>query len=937
MRSHGHVAFYNICIYILIVNVHVIWDVIAAARIEPAYELTTEYLPSKYSFSLETSPRFSWKIPILPGLDNRGVDQAAYRLVVSHAYGDERIIWDSGIAESNASTLVEYAGPALEADSSYQWTVQWFRVESLRSMSGYRQLIPSAVSEVSYFDVGLVSDPDWSSAKWIGGERHRLIRVTVPAKGGQISRARVHVSAPGCVIVSVNGKKHSQSSNGICPWTSFNKTIYYSSLDVLELFDGEVDTNVIGFMLGHGMYTRQAGGTPVMRVKIVLDFKDKSLGRYTCVSGQNPILRRNHGDLECLWYGVEGPYVADDPFAGATIDWNKLPHGWDRQSFDPTSAGWTLVPVISSFAHPNAIIKGFAMPPTIDKITFKPVSVKYLSNEYGGPVFIYDIGTNIVGTCEVKVTPKSSAGENVRLRHGEMLLSNGSLNLNYSGHDTGVKAHFQEDVHILPQQASRHNSSISLRSGFVWYGFQYVSVQVSDHGIFDGSLESINCYQMYPDMDSVGNVSFVDDPLSTKQGNIAERLNSVQRIVQISQLGNLAQYAPTDCPTREKHFWLGDALSIAEEAMLNYAVAPLFANFLRIIADEQGHGTKYPLDFPNVVPVVVASKNQQASFKSHQNNQAYGINDVSWTAAFPVILDWMWKHYGDRRIVEEMYDTSKSYVDWLHTEALHQLNSSTVSFYQFGDWCSNQSREIATDSTGPPAAAFNYILAVDAMADMAEVVGHEADSDRYRALGQQLRLEWHSKYYNKHHGLYGYEAEDGFAVQTLSTAPLSMKNVIPDTVIKRVVTNLENDVQSIRKYHQTFGSVGAKHFFTQLSDYGMHDAAIGVATQETFPSFGYWLQQGATSCWENWSGESDDTHPPQPTHNHIFLCGGIGEWMYTHLSGISPPKEPGYKTVTISPMISLQNGPGESRVAFNSPYGSIQSTWKRKLATNENC
>ena len=118
-----------------------------------------------------------------------------------------------------------------------------------------------------------------------------------------------------------------------------------------------------------------------------------------------------------------------------------------------------------------------------------------------------------------------------------------------------------------------------------------------------------------PDMDSVGNVSFVDDSLSAKQGKIAEKLNSVQHIVQISQLGNLAQYAPTDCPTREKHFWLGDALSIAEEAMLNYAVAPLFANFLHIIADEQGHGTKYPLDFPNVVPVVVASQIQQPSFK----------------------------------------------------------------------------------------------------------------------------------------------------------------------------------------------------------------------------------------------------------------------------------------------------------------------------------
>ena len=97
--------------------------------------------------------------------------------------------------------------------------------------------------------------------------------VTIPATSSQVTRARVHVSAPGCVIVSVNGKKHSQSSSGICPWTSFNKTIYYSSLDVLELFNSEGDANVIGFMLGHGMYTRQAGGTPMMRVKLYLIFR----------------------------------------------------------------------------------------------------------------------------------------------------------------------------------------------------------------------------------------------------------------------------------------------------------------------------------------------------------------------------------------------------------------------------------------------------------------------------------------------------------------------------------------------------------------------------------------------------------------------------------------------------------------------------------------
>ena len=39
----------------------------------------------------------------------------------------------------------------------------------------------------------------------------------------------------------------------------------------------------------------------------------------------------------------------------------------------------------------------------------------------------------------------------------------------------------------------------------------------------------------------------------------AGTLNGVHGMVLASQLSNLAAFLPTDCPTREKHGWLGDA------------------------------------------------------------------------------------------------------------------------------------------------------------------------------------------------------------------------------------------------------------------------------------------------------------------------------------------------------------------------------------------
>merc|ERR1712196_502746 len=116
------------------------------------------------------------------------------------------------------------------------------------------------------------------------------------------------------------------------------------------------------------------------------------------------------------------------------------------------------------------------------------------------------------------------------------------------------------------------------------------------------------------------------------------------------------------------------------------------------MADEQGHNSK-PYDIPGVVPVT-SEKWQDR------------IGDVSWGAAFPMILSWMWKHYGDRRIVAELYDVSKSYVDFLEAESLATSNTSLVSFFIWGDWCSMQNRVVATKASGGPLSGFNFILSL---------------------------------------------------------------------------------------------------------------------------------------------------------------------------------------------------------------------------------
>ena len=922
------------------------------------YELRTEFLKSDYSLSLSTfhAPRFSWKLPLLPGDKNRGKDQAAYRIIVRERYNTGVIVWDSNIVSSNASNLVEYNGDMnlLVPDKSYSWTVQYF----YQNKENDDDLIPSGISSTSSFDIGLMVEKDWENAKWIGDENHRLIRVNVLPLSTNIVRARVHLSAPGCAVLSVNGKTHPFSAGGVCPWTNFNKTIYYQSYDILNMLVFEKDKSAkmekqtFGFMLGHGMYYKYGlpGTHPTIKVKIVLE-DDKGM-RTLCVSGSSSSSSSRNNANVCHWYGTEGPYISDDPFDGTEIDWNRLPDQWDTPMFDPLTRGWSLVPTSSNVPSSSALIKGMAMPPTIDKRTYKPLSVKYFKNEYGGPVYVYDIGTNIVGTCSIllhyqkkikkaavdkEFMKVNNAAPTIALRHGEMLLNNGSINFNYSGHSSGVKATFQKDLHHLPTNMNE-GETIRLRSSFVWFGFQYISVEISNgaEAYFDAKdlQNSIECYQKYPDFDVSGEFFASDDKESNESGS---KLNALQKIITTSQLGNLADYAPTDCPTREKHFWLGDSLSVAEEAMLNYHVPTLFNNFLNIIADEQGNANAvtYEWDFPGVVPVLT-HKSSLYSSKSIAGPNSFGITDISWTAAFPIILNWMHRHYGDVQIVKDLYGNAKQYVDGLSKEANILLNSTLPTFFIWGDWCSNQSRAVATPETGPTASAFNYILSLDAMADMASVLGKDNDFEKYSTLSKSLRITWAKTFYNSNHGLYGYEAEDGFVSQTLTSASFVMNNVVPNGVsYENVLNNYQKDIIDIRKNHVTFGSVGAKNFFQQTSKNSGHDIALNVALQDTYPSFGYWIKQGATSCWEDWTGYADPTHPPQPTHNHIFLCGGLGEWLYTNVGGIALPEEIAFKKILIAPKISELVGPASVRTSFNSPYGLVKMEWNRTLSAGE--
>ena len=137
--------------------------------------------------------------------------------------------------------------------------------------------------------------------------------------------------------------------------------------------------------------------------------------------------------------------------------------------------------------------------------------------------------------------------------------------------------------------------------------------------------------------------------------------------------------------------------------------------------------------------------------------------------------------------------------------------------------------------------------------------------------------------------------------QTPTLIPLVL-GLVPPVLLNQSVAWLINDVETTRGVHLSTGATGTRLFFAFLSSVGRTDLAVAVAAQDTFPSHGYWIAQGATTCWENWSGATDAQHGNvPPTHNHIFL-GSHSGWMWEALvGGAQPAGSYGYARVGVGP------------------------------------
>jgi alpha-L-rhamnosidase len=570
---------------------------------------------------------------------------------------------------------------------------------------------------------------------------------------------------------------------------------------------------------------------------------------------------------------TNGPIVANNDYDGEDYDARKEFPGWSKPGFDASK--WQPARIVEA---PPGVVAAQMIEPERVTGTRKPVSM----TEPKPGVYVYDLGQNMVGWARLKV--KGPAGTRVTLRFAEVLKPNGTL---YRANLRGATA---TDIYTLKGRGTE-----VWEPRFTWHGFRYVSVTG-----FPGK----------PNLDSIQG-RIVNDDLSTNGTFECSNplLNRIYHAVFWGVRGNYHSI-PTDCPQRdERQGWLGDRSEESKGESYMFNNAAFYVNWLQDMADAQRSSGSVPDIAPAYWPIY--------------------SDDVVWPSTSIIIPNMLREQFGDTRIIARHYACMKAWMDYMARRFLHD---GIISRDSFGDWCVPPKKPTVIFTTDPARLTAGPLLATAyfyhdsrLMEGYAKRLGKLDDAEHFRAQAEALKAAFNKKFLNRKLGQY----DNG--TETSCVLPLAF-GLAPENMRERIFNHLVDKIVNEGRDHIGTGLVGGQYLIRVLTDNGRSDLAYAIASQKTYPSWGYMMEQGATTIWELWNGNTAD--PEMNSRNHVMLVGDLGIWLYENLAGIkSDPSLPGFKHIIMRP-----HPVGDLsfvKATHLSPYGLIASDWHRDGTTFE--
>ena len=499
--------------------------------------------------------------------------------------------------------------------------------------------------------------------------------------------------------------------------------------------------------------------------------------------------------------------------------------------------------------------------------SIEPVAMK----EPKKGVYVFDLGQNIAGWVKLRV--KGEAGTKITIRHAERLNPDGTI------YTTNLRDAKATDTYIL-----KGGEEEVFEPRFTFHGFQYVEVT----GFPD-----------IPDKNAVtGCAVYSAAPTAGSFECSSQMVNQLYKNLTWGQRGNYIS-VPTDCPQRDERLgWMGDAQIFIRTGTFNMDIAAFFTKWMRDVVDAQSAEGAFPDFAPRLSDKVLMR------FESAPAWGDAGII-VPWT---------IHRVYGDSRIINEHWEAMVKWMDFLQ-EANPDLIRRKKTGNNYGDWLS-----IQADTPKDLLATAYWAYDAQLMARMAKVIGRRSEASYYEKLFQNIREAFQREFVLPEGRIKG-ETQTGYLLA------LAM-DLVPEDLRSRSAEHLEENIKQ-RDGHLSTGFVGAGYLLPVLSQMDYTDVAYRLLLNETFPSWGYSIQQGATTIWERWDGWTEEKgfqDPGMNSFNH-YAFGSVGEWLFRFVAGIDlDPEVPAYKRFKIHPHVG--GGLEYAKAEYHSIHGKIVSGWK---------
>ncbi len=552
---------------------------------------------------------------------------------------------------------------------------------------------------------------------------------------------------------------------------------------------------------------------------------------------------------------------ASGDYGGELVEAGKEIRDWSTAGFDDSA--WQPATI---YHPPTPLIEAQMMETNrlLDEVI--PVSVAPLDDG-----FLVDMGRNYTGWFELRLPEELAEGARVELAYADKRFPDGKF-----------QTYNQRDTYV-----ARGGGGESFRNRFNYHAFRYAIV---------------NGLPRAPKMDEIkGNL------VSTNYNRAAEfscdhpLLNDIYNtVVWTHRCLSLGGYT-VDCPHRERLGYGGDSGTSMEAAMLNFRSGPFYAKWAadwRLSQAEDG-------DLPHTAP----------------NSQQAGGGPV-WSG-FSITMPWMvYVYYGDRSILEKGWPVIQKWLAFIETkmgDGILQPYSGigcNMEWSFLGDWVPPGRKQGKDRVDDHSTLFFNNCYLVHCLqlaSKIGAVLGKAEDAARYAAQAEALAARLHEKFLNPDGATYAN------GEQTYLAMPL-LFNITPDTHRPKIFAALEKDIVETRKGHLNTGMHGNYYMARLLIGERRNDLMTLMHTQDTFPSYGNMLKNGATTILEEWDGDNSQIH------NTMI---SIGMWFIRGLGGIQADEAyPGFKHFTASP--GIESGLGSVAATHVSEYGSIVSAWKRE-------